>query len=97
MASKLSVVPITDIPLSGRQFPRPPERIPHFSLLSLHSFSEYRCSRLKSSSRRRLSSTVCSAVKEELIQSPSSDSTQDPKTSTPSSKLVLVVGGSGGV
>uniref|UniRef100_A0A5B7BPL0 NAD(P)-binding domain-containing protein n=1 Tax=Davidia involucrata TaxID=16924 RepID=A0A5B7BPL0_DAVIN len=97
MASKLSFTPITDLPVYREKFPKPPQGTHLFPLLPLNSSFGYRCFTSISSSRG-LSSSICHAVKEELIQSPNSESTQDSQITTPaSSKLILVLGGSGGV
>ncbi|XP_059668964.1 sanguinarine reductase [Cornus florida] len=99
MASKLSFTPITELPVCSEKFPKPPQRIPLSPLLQSSSSSGYRCFTIISSSRARVSSSsLCHAVKEELIQSPNSESTRDSQTTSPAStKLILVVGGSGGV
>ncbi|XP_058199207.1 sanguinarine reductase-like isoform X2 [Rhododendron vialii] len=96
MASKLSFSPITDLSLPSDVFPKPPQRIPIFPHLPLNLCAGYHCSKSISSSSRV---SVCHAVKEQqVIQSPNSDLTQNSQTDPPaSSKLVLVVGGSGGV
>ncbi|KAF7121469.1 hypothetical protein RHSIM_Rhsim13G0216500 [Rhododendron simsii] len=96
MAWKLSFSPITDLSLPSDVFPKPPQRIPIFPRLPLNLCAGYHCSKSISSSARV---SVCHAVKEQqVIQSPNSDSTQNNQTDPPaSSKLVLVVGGSGGV
>ncbi|GKV16591.1 hypothetical protein SLEP1_g27213 [Rubroshorea leprosula] len=96
MASKLSFTCIPELPLSIEKFPKPHQRI-HLVPLPPPNFSPL-CSSLKNnnnSSWRRLS---VHALKQEVIQSPNSDSTLDSKAAFPaSSKLVLVVGASGGV
>ncbi|KAE9462200.1 hypothetical protein C3L33_05899, partial [Rhododendron williamsianum] len=96
MASKLSFSPTTDLSLPSDVFPKPPQRIPTFPHLPLNLCAGYHCSKSISSSARV---SVCHAVKEQqVIQSPNSEFTQNSRTDLPaSSKLVLVVGGSGGV
>lgn len=96
MASKLSFSPTTDLSLPSDVFPKPPQRIPNFPHLPLNLCAGYHCSKSISSSARV---SVCHAVKEQqVIQSPNSEFTQNSRTDLPaSSKLVLVVGGSGGV
>ncbi|KAK3004792.1 hypothetical protein RJ639_019925 [Escallonia herrerae] len=95
MASKLSLTPLTELPFSCNNLPKPPQRIPLFSLLPLNSSPAYHSSKLTPTLRGvSPSSVACSAVKEETVQSPCSDS----QTAAPgSSKLVLVAGGCGGV
>uniref|UniRef100_A0A6M2EP21 NAD(P)-binding domain-containing protein n=1 Tax=Populus davidiana TaxID=266767 RepID=A0A6M2EP21_9ROSI len=100
MASNLSFTAITDFPLTLEKFPNHPQRIHPFPLLPLNTSSEYGSFKCFASSRRRMTSPlVAHAVKEEVIdQSPNSEATLDSETTSPSSsKLVLVVGGSGGV
>ncbi|KAA8549841.1 hypothetical protein F0562_001525 [Nyssa sinensis] len=97
MASRFSFTPITDLLVCSEKFPKPPQRTPLFPIPPLKYSSGYRCFSSISSSRG-LSSSVCHAVKEEVIQSSNSESAQDSQTTSPaSSKHVLVVGGSGGV
>ncbi|KAF2291883.1 hypothetical protein GH714_035984 [Hevea brasiliensis] len=93
MACKLFFTPIPDFPLARRKFSKFPQRI------SLNISPGYCSFKFLSSSRRVFSSSlVVHAAKEEVIQSPNSVSTLDSKTTLPSSsKLVLVVGGTGGV
>lgn len=92
MASKLALTPITDLPLPCEKLPKPFQRIPLFPLLQVNYSSGY-CSKLVLSTRTK-SSSVCNAVKEEEIQTPNSDL----QSNIPgSSKLVLVIGGSGRV
>ncbi|KDP23839.1 hypothetical protein JCGZ_27128 [Jatropha curcas] len=90
MACKLLFTPIPEFPFThGR-----------LSKLPLNNSSGYCSFKCLSSSKRVVpsSSLVVRAVKEEVIQSPNSESTHDSIAATPSSsKLVLVVGGSGGV
>lgn len=96
MASNLLLPPFRVFPLSSGDYTKHPPKTPALSLhpLNLWSFSSF--SESYSSSRRRAS--VAQAVKEEVIQSPNLEPTLDSKTSPPSSaKLVLVVGGTGGV
>ncbi|XP_021894075.1 uncharacterized protein At2g37660, chloroplastic isoform X1 [Carica papaya] len=101
MASYLNFTPISEfsLPLSKSAITSP--RVPLLSLPSLTSASGYFS--LKSSANRGGGgggslSTIIHAIKEELIQSPSSDSSVDSENASPaSSKVVLVVGGTGGV
>ncbi|PSR90158.1 hypothetical protein CEY00_Acc30356 [Actinidia chinensis var. chinensis] len=99
MASRLSYTPISNLPLPCEKIPKPSQIVPNFPNLPLNSCPGYRGSRNITSSRRALSSSICHAVREqELVQSPNSESNQDSETAPPSSsKLVLVLGGSGGV
>ncbi|KAJ6750763.1 hypothetical protein OIU85_001313 [Salix viminalis] len=95
MASSLSFTAIPDFPLTLAKFSNHPQRIHPFPLLPLDTSSK-----CFASSRRRVTSPlVAHAVKEKVIdQSPNSEAALDSETTTPSSsKLVLVVGGSGGV
>ncbi|KAK9157381.1 hypothetical protein Scep_003955 [Stephania cephalantha] len=98
MASKFSPRSITDFPISIDKTPTTHQRIPHIlqypSLIS-HGFHYFK--RI-SSSKGASSSVISHAVKEELVQSSSvSDETQKSETDQSSSKVVLVVGGTGGV
>lgn len=97
MATNLQLLPIHGFPLSSWKCPKYPQRVPVFSLQPLNPPPPPPPSpKSILSSRRRAS--VAHAVKEEVIQSPNSDPALGSKTSPPaSSKLVLVVGGSGGV
>ncbi|CAL5358025.1 hypothetical protein CsSME_00047763 [Camellia sinensis var. sinensis] len=99
MASKLSFTFKSDLHFPREKFSKPPLTIPIFPHLTLNSCSGFHLSKTISSSRAlSSSSSVCAAVKEQLIQSPNLESTQDSETIPPSSsKFVLVVGGSGGV
>ncbi|XP_059430827.1 sanguinarine reductase isoform X1 [Corylus avellana] len=96
MASRLSFTPLPDFPVPVEVSPGPHRRIPCFTL-PLSSFcSVVSSSKTISSSRR--GSPALNAVKEEVLQSSSSEPSHDSKTApSSSSKLVLVVGGSGGV
>ncbi|KAJ8751115.1 hypothetical protein K2173_016296 [Erythroxylum novogranatense] len=105
MASKFSsVTPMSDFPLSLQKFTTHPQRLHLYPLHSSPTLSSgycyYKC---LSSSRERgaragLASSVVQAVREEVIQPTSSETARDSKpASSASSKLVLVVGGSGGV
>ncbi|KAG2671083.1 hypothetical protein I3760_14G117000 [Carya illinoinensis] len=97
MASRLpGFIPIPVSPFPVEVFSRPPQRIPCLTLPPSSFYSLVASSESISSSRR--GSPALNAVKEELIQSPSSVPTHDSRTTpSSSSKLVLVVGGSGGV
>ncbi|KAF9665622.1 hypothetical protein SADUNF_Sadunf16G0142200 [Salix dunnii] len=95
MASSLSFTATTDFPLTLTKFSNHTQGVHPFPLLPLNTSSK-----CFASSRRRVTSPlVAHAVKEKVIdQSPNSEATLDSETTTPSSsKLVLVVGGSGGV
>uniref|UniRef100_M1C2Q2 Uncharacterized protein n=1 Tax=Solanum tuberosum TaxID=4113 RepID=M1C2Q2_SOLTU len=85
MASKISVSPFWNLPISTQktQFPL---------LQQFPSSSRIFSSKLKSNSYKFIS--VSAAVTEESQTSPPSSSSSSPASS---SKLVLVVGGSGGV
>jgi nucleoside-diphosphate-sugar epimerase len=89
MATKLSYTSIIDIACSLNN-KRLTTRIPR--LLSSSSLSL--CPNSKSSFSSTSSLLVCNAVEQEAVQSPGLDS---PSTNPNSSKLVLVIGGSGGV
>ncbi|KAL0371070.1 UNVERIFIED_CONTAM: putative protein, chloroplastic [Sesamum angustifolium] len=98
MASRLSLPPITDLPLSRKAFTTHSGAVNLFPLLPLNS------PHLRYSIRREVpqlsSASRLNAVSEQVVESVTSDSTQDSQSadSPPSSsKLVLVVGGSGGV
>ncbi|KAJ0021253.1 hypothetical protein Pint_30893 [Pistacia integerrima] len=93
MATKLFFTPIPNLPRPLVKFPENPRRIPLFSLPPLTISSGFCSLKTVSSSRARSSSAV-HAVQEEVIQAPNSDSQTSPPSS---SKLVLVVGGTGGV
>ncbi|KAK9123274.1 hypothetical protein Sjap_012876 [Stephania japonica] len=98
MASKFSPRSITDFPISIEKTRTIHQRIPHIlqypSLIS-HPFHY---SKRISTSKGVSFSVVNHAVKEELIQSSLvSDETQKSETAQSSSKVVLVVGGTGGV
>ncbi|XP_075634206.1 uncharacterized protein At5g02240 [Castanea sativa] len=96
MASRLLFTPIPDFSIPVETLPKPHQRFPclTFTLAPPTSYS----SKSISSSRRGSPPQPLNAVKEELIQSQSSEPAHDSKTSPPSSsKLILVAGGSGGV
>ncbi|CAK7331156.1 unnamed protein product [Dovyalis caffra] len=100
MACSLSFTAITDFPLTLEKFTNHPQRIYPFPFLPLHTSSGYGSFKCFANSRRKTTSPlVVHAVKEEVIgQSPISEATLDSKSISPSSsKLVLVVGGTGGV
>ncbi|KAL3518866.1 hypothetical protein ACH5RR_021455 [Cinchona calisaya] len=109
MASKLAFPPINDLPIPTKIFPTLPQRIPLIPLHVLcsssgHTFFGHKSPsgssrKVASSSSSPLSSASSApdaVVEEEILHSPTPDSTQDSQND-PSSKLVLVVGGSGGV
>ncbi|KAJ0021249.1 hypothetical protein Pint_30897 [Pistacia integerrima] len=93
MATELFFTPIPNLPRPFVKFPENPLRIPLFALPPLTISSGFCSLKTVSSSRGRSSSAV-HAVQEEVIQAPNSDSQTAPPSS---SKLVLVVGGTGGV
>ncbi|XP_031277202.1 protein TIC 62, chloroplastic isoform X2 [Pistacia vera] len=93
MATELFFTPIPNLPHPFVKFPENPLRIPLFALPPLTISSGFCSLKTVSSSRGRSSSAV-HAVQEEVIQAPNSDSQTAPPSS---SKLVLVVGGTGGV
>lgn len=94
MATELFFTPIPDLPLPLVKFPKYPHRLPPFSLPTPAISSGHLFLKNVSGSKVRLSSSiVVHAVQEEVVQTPNSDF----ETAPPSSKLVLVVGGSGGV
>ncbi|XP_062119667.1 uncharacterized protein At5g02240-like [Humulus lupulus] len=94
MASRLSFIPSPQFQLGD--LPKHPPQPPSFSLPAL-GFRRSKCSfhpTTISSSRAESPR----AIREEVVQSPNSESTHDSKTTpSSSSKLVLVVGGTGGV
>ncbi|EXB68484.1 hypothetical protein L484_001841 [Morus notabilis] len=95
MASRLSFSPIPEF--SVKSFPKQPRQVPLFAIPPLGFPSKYAHSRTISSSRVEFVHSL-RAVREEVVQSPNSESTDDSKTApSSSSKLVLVVGGTGGV
>ncbi|XP_051141771.1 protein TIC 62, chloroplastic isoform X2 [Andrographis paniculata] len=97
MASKLSLAPTLDRLVARKSFNKCWQTVPRFSIVPL-SFPAFECS---FRGRVPLTSYVsCSgAVSEQVAESMTSESTQDETTTSPSSssKLVLVVGGTGGV
>ncbi|GLT34849.1 hypothetical protein SLA2020_093420 [Shorea laevis] len=96
MASKLSFTCIPELPLPIDKFPKSHQRI-HLFPLPPPNFSPL-CSSLKNNNNSSCRGLSVHALKQEVIQSPNSDSTLDSKAAFPaSSKLVLVVGASGGV
>ncbi|KAG8388959.1 hypothetical protein BUALT_Bualt02G0179500 [Buddleja alternifolia] len=98
MASKLSLTAITDLSISRINCTKRPQRVPLFPISSPpfhYSFKRKLQPPPSSSSVSR-----SNVVSEQVIESITTDSTQDSETtpSAPSStKLVLVVGGTGGV
>ncbi|OAY61346.1 uncharacterized protein At2g34460, chloroplastic isoform X1 [Manihot esculenta] len=95
MACKLFSTSVSDFPLVHGKLSNFPQIIPP-NVSPGHGYCSFK---FLSSSRRVFSSSlVVHAAKGEAIQSPNSVSTLDSKTTLPSSsKLVLVVGGTGGV
>ena len=93
MASRFSLNPI---PVG--KFPKHPQHIPLFAFPPLGFHSKHICFETVSSFGGGLPKQALRAVKEEVIESPNSESTHGSQTTTSSSnKLVLVLGGSGGV
>ncbi|XP_073147506.1 uncharacterized protein At2g34460, chloroplastic [Henckelia pumila] len=99
MASKFSLNPVTNLPISRRPLPKFPHSIPLFPLLptnnSPSSHYNYRTRKVQSSYL-----SCSNAASEKVGESLATDSTQDfeDSPSRPStSKLVLVIGGTGGV
>lgn len=85
--------PTPNLPLPLVKFPKHHQSLPLFSLAPPTVSSRFNT--VSSSKARPSSSTVAvHAVREEAVQTPNSDSETTPASS---SKLVLVVGGSGGV
>ncbi|KAB2615305.1 protein TIC 62 [Pyrus ussuriensis x Pyrus communis] len=100
MASRLSPTSILNLPIPARNLPNHPHRIPLFSIpppLGLHANSSFNSTTI-SRSKGRSSPPALGAVQEEVAQSPSSERTGNSEASpSSSSKLVLVIGGTGGV
>ncbi|KAI3450017.1 hypothetical protein Pfo_006682 [Paulownia fortunei] len=98
MACRLPLIPITDLPLSIKAFTERPQTVPLFPFLPLNSPSFHYSFRRKVPPPSFVSRS--NAVSAQVVESFTSDSIQDSQT-TPSppssSKLVLVVGGTGGV
>ncbi|KAI4353651.1 hypothetical protein L6164_002583 [Bauhinia variegata] len=94
MASKLPFYPIQLFP-APENFPHSRQRIP-LILPPTWSFHRKNASARATSTFRRGPLAV-DAIKEELVESQNSVSTQNNETTPSSSKLVLVVGGTGGV
>ncbi|KAL5565839.1 hypothetical protein UlMin_029003 [Ulmus minor] len=92
MASRLSFSPIP-----VKNFPKHPQQIALFPIQPLGFHPKYNCSSRTISSSRK-GSSVIRAVREEVIESPISESTHvSENTPSSSTKCVLVVGGTGGV
>ncbi|KAM1394354.1 hypothetical protein ACFX2F_030406 [Malus domestica] len=100
MASRLSPTSILNLPIPARNLPNHPHRIPLFSIpppLDLHANFSINSTTI-SRSKGRSSPPALGAVQEEVVQSPSSECTGNSEASpSSSSKLVLVIGGTGGV
>ncbi|PIN17414.1 putative dehydrogenase [Handroanthus impetiginosus] len=98
MASRLPQAPIADLPLSAKAIIKHPQAVPLLPVLPLNSPS------FRYSFKRKVLPppwvSRSNAVSDQVVESFTSGSTQDSRT-TPSppssSKLVLVVGGTGGV
>ncbi|XP_038878384.1 sanguinarine reductase isoform X1 [Benincasa hispida] len=98
MAAKLSLSFIPHFPLPASDFHKTSQSVPLFGLAPLCSYSSFENQFRKSISSCRLQSPAIRAINQEVVQSPSSEAIRDRKTDpVASSKLVLVVGGSGGV
>ncbi|PON97652.1 NAD(P)-binding domain containing protein [Trema orientale] len=96
MASRLSFSPNPEFPVVN--FPKHPRQVPVFALPPLGFRSKCGYYSTAISSSRGESPQALRAVREEVIQSPNSESTHDSITTpSSSSRLVLVVGGTGGV
>ncbi|CAI0541828.1 unnamed protein product, partial [Linum tenue] len=95
MATKISFTPTHNFPPRLGNFAKYPQTIPLYPLQPLN-VSHGNC-HLKAGSGSAAAAKV-QALKEDLIESLNSDTSADSATASPSSsKLVLVVGGSGGV
>ncbi|GFQ03102.1 uncharacterized protein at2g37660 chloroplastic [Phtheirospermum japonicum] len=94
MASRLQLTPITDLPHLSKAFPKRPQPVHLFPILPLNyppfHYSFKRKAKPPSPSRSN-------AVSEQAVESLTSESTQDSENALSSSKLVLVIGGTGGV
>ncbi|KAJ7964124.1 NAD(P)-binding Rossmann-fold superfamily protein [Quillaja saponaria] len=96
MASKLSFASVQNFPVPIGKFLEFHRKIPLSLHPPLNSDSKYDSGKSFTSSRGM--SLAINVVKQELLQSPSSESTRSSEnTPSSSSKFVLVVGGSGGV
>ena len=94
MASRLSFIQI-QCSSCPKKFSKPCHRIPFSLPLTLSSHSKYGSA--KSISTYRAGQSAIEAVKEELVENPTSESTENGRKTPSTSKLVLVVGGTGGV
>jgi len=95
MASKLSFPPILDFPITTQRNPSVLQSITPFSSLPSKFWFQ---AKPNFSCVGAIRSSVIYAVKEEVIQSSDSETTLDSNSpSASSSKVVLVVGGTGGV
>ncbi|XP_044506846.1 uncharacterized protein LOC123226398 [Mangifera indica] len=92
MATELFFTPVTNLPRPLVNFPENPLRIPLLTLPPLTTSSGF--SSLKTVSSSKAGSSSALRTVQEVIQAPNSDSQTAPPSS---SKLVLVVGGTGGV
>ena len=96
MASNLSLSFIPEFHLPLGNFHKTFQRVSLFGLHPLCSFSDNQIRKSISSCRGR--SAAIRVINQEVVQSPSSESIRESKTDpVASSKLVLVVGASGGV
>ncbi|OVA10282.1 hypothetical protein BVC80_1175g34 [Macleaya cordata] len=96
MATKLSFCSIHDFSISIDKFTKNHQRIPHGPLLSPLKSNSF-CFSKRISSVNGGSSVLRHAVKEEEIQASNSEENQNLESNNSSSKLVLVIGGTGGV
>ncbi|PIA53675.1 hypothetical protein AQUCO_00900331v1 [Aquilegia coerulea] len=97
MASKVSLSSISDFSFSIRRTPTTHQRVSHVLLLPLLNSTGCGCYTKSISCTNGRSSVVRNAVKEEQVQTSNSEEIQDSETTPSSSKLVLVIGGTGGV
>ncbi|KAL3621976.1 hypothetical protein CASFOL_034172 [Castilleja foliolosa] len=97
MASRLQLAPITDLPHSSKPFPKCPQPVPLFPILPL-SYPHFHYSFKRKAPPPPPSRS--NTINVQAVESLTSESTQNSEnTPSPpsSSKLVLVVGGTGGV
>lgn len=101
MATKLSFPPILDYPLNYQRNPKTFQSITPLSLIPTNYYANYHywyCSKPNFKSVCSVKSSPLHAVKEDVIQSTDSGTALASNSpSASSSKLVLVLGGSGGV
>ncbi|KAF5184638.1 Tic 62 protein [Thalictrum thalictroides] len=97
MASKLSLSSISDFSFSVGRISTTHQRTSHVLLLPSLNSTGCGCYTKSISCSNGRSSVVRNAVKQEQVQTSNSEETQDSETTPSSSKLVLVIGGTGGV